>query len=440
MVRSTTSKPVSIKNTSDKVWRINPTISTAVDSCKDFFKGNHMLDIPAGGTADYEIIYAPLTMTKEKTSGEGAEEQTIILYHEASLFFPLPDGSAQLYKLFGTSTSPSVSEDIEKTIKAKKQQYISIPVENWLKIPQRFAVSWEIESGNDQTVFIRGAGTFDVASASKKEYKLNFLAYKAGTTKFVITFKNQGTGEYLFYNITVNATEPDIVATLDLAAPVRESVSKIITIENPTSSEVQVNRSQFVISNEYVDIVPESLAIPPQSERGFEINYRPLIVSEEESELVLKSPELGEYKYKLLLKGLVSTTQRSLHFKTALGSELVQAFRFNHYLKKATNYTVKCERLDGNAALQCDFKAEQATVAATDAKDYHGVELTVNIKYEPTNIGESRGILKLNSPENIEYTCILYGHSTAPQPQVSSILLKTLGTHQDSTRWKANSS
>ena len=98
------------------------------------------------------------------------------------------------------------------------------------------------------------------------------------------------------------------MATLDLAAPVRESVSKIITIENPTSNEVQVNRSQFVISNEYVDIVPESLVIPPQSERGFEVNYRPLIVSEEESDFALKSPELGDYKYKLLLKGLVSTT------------------------------------------------------------------------------------------------------------------------------------
>ena len=94
-----------------------------------------MLEIPAGGSADYEIVYAPLTMTKEKQEGEGADEKTIILYHEASLFFPLPDGSAQLYKLFGKATAPGVSDDIERTIKAKKQQYINIPVENWLKSP-----------------------------------------------------------------------------------------------------------------------------------------------------------------------------------------------------------------------------------------------------------------------------------------------------------------
>ena len=66
--------------------------------------------------------------------------------------------------------------------------------------------------------------------------------------------------------------------------------------------------------------------------------YRPLIVSEQETDLTLKNPQLGEFKYKLVLKGLVPTTQRSLAFMTALGSELVQAFKFTHYLKKATTY------------------------------------------------------------------------------------------------------
>lgn len=32
-------------------------------------------------------------------------------------------------------------------------------------------------------------------------------------------------------------------------------------------------------------------------------------------------------------------------------------------------------------------------------------------------IGDSRGILKLTSPEGMEYTCLLFGKSTAPQPQ-----------------------
>lgn len=39
------------------------------------------------------------------------------------------------------------------------------------------------------------------------------------------------------------------------------------------------------------------------------------------------------------------------------------------------------------------------------------------MRFEPFTIGDSRAILKLSSPEGIEYTCLLYGKSTAPQPQ-----------------------
>jgi hypothetical protein len=46
--------------------------------------------VPAGGSADYTLVYKPLTMTT-------AEGQP----HEGSVFFPIPDGSGLLYKLYG---------------------------------------------------------------------------------------------------------------------------------------------------------------------------------------------------------------------------------------------------------------------------------------------------------------------------------------------------
>src|SRR6187455_2197459 len=103
-------------------------------------------------------------------------------------------------------------------------------------------------------------------------------------------------------------------------------------------------------------------------------------------------------------------------FKCALGADLVQAFKFTHFLKKATNYAIKIEKLDA-AGLATDFKAEAAQVPAAIADSQKGVEVSVNIKYEPFTIGDSRAILKLNSPEGMEYTCLLFGKSTAPQPQ-----------------------
>jgi hydrocephalus-inducing protein len=46
--------------------------------------------VPAGGSAEYTLVYKPLTMTP-------AEGQP----HEGSVFFPIPDGSGLLYKLYG---------------------------------------------------------------------------------------------------------------------------------------------------------------------------------------------------------------------------------------------------------------------------------------------------------------------------------------------------
>lgn len=60
---------------------------------------------------------------------------------------------------------------------------------------------------------------------------------------------------------------------------------------------------------------------------------------------------------------------------------------------------------------------EQPNVQAPAADNYNGVTLNVNVKFEPNTITEVRAVLRLNSPDGIEYTCLLYGYGTAPQPQ-----------------------
>ena len=51
---------------------------------------------------------------------------------------------------------------------------------------------------------------------------------------------------------------------------------------------------------------------------------------------------------------------------------------------------------------------------APAADSTKGVEISCNIRYEPFTIGDSRAVLKLTSPEGMEYTCLLYGKSTPP--------------------------
>lgn len=252
-------------------------------------------------------------------------------------------------------------------------------------------------------------------SESHKDYKLNFQALRAGVQKFKLTFTEQDSGEYQFYQFEIKVEDNKDVEVLELVSPIRERISQGIVLENPTSGEVTVTRNQFAFTNEYLEITPDNLVLKPKESREFQIHFRPLMISESQTEIVLKNPTLGDFKYQLKLKGIAPTSQMSLAFKCALGQDQVQAFRFRHFLKKQTNYAVKVERADGPG--QCDFKAEVAQVQAPIAENYKGVEVSVNVKYEPFTIGDSRGVLKLTSPEGMEYSCLLFGRSSAPQPQ-----------------------
>eukprot|EP00826_Nyctotherus_ovalis_P009987 TRINITY_DN12651_c0_g2_i3.p1 TRINITY_DN12651_c0_g2~~TRINITY_DN12651_c0_g2_i3.p1 ORF type:complete len:921 (+),score=283.65 TRINITY_DN12651_c0_g2_i3:189-2951(+) len=410
-VRRAAKQQVAVDNPTAQLWTIRPTISTGVDSCKDYFVGVATLEVPPKTKANYEVTYCPLTMTPETSEGT-------VKYHEASLFFPLPDGSARLYKLFGKANKPNALDTIRETATAKKPKFIGIPVNNWLGESQQFSVTWDInKSITDPATFIRGANRFDVGAHSTKEYKLNFLAYKAGKASFSIRFNNDTTKEYAWYNIELDIAPPEPIATLELSSVVRESVSRLVTIENPLDTPVSIDKAQFAADNEHVFVTPESLTVAPHKESAFEVNFRPLVVESKEAKLTLNNPELGVFTYNLVLNGLKSTVQRSLHFKASLGTELVQTFRFTNYVKTATSYAVKIERIQGETAPVTEFKAEQAAVAAPPAESNAGVELMVNVKFEPNNIGDTRAIMKITNPNGVEYTCLLYGHGMPPQPQ-----------------------
>lgn len=337
--------------------------------------------------------------------------------HKGGLFFPLPNGTALLYRLIGTATAPGPEQELQETVTAKKAKSIIIPVQNWSKQPQRFRASWKVDGEPDPALFIRGAKAFDVGGQSTKEYKLNFLSLKSGQYRFEATFTAEKTDEYAVYFVDVTVEEPELISTIELASQVRESVSQMISIENPTDVDVKIAASDFHFDHEYIEITPATLTVPARAERGFEVHYRPLVSSEDETcDLVLQNPVLGSFKYKLLLKGLQPSSQRSMAFKCALGADLVQVYKFTHYLKKPTNYVVKVERIDTPGA-PSDFKAEVAQVPAPAAESHKGVEVSCAIRYEPFTIGDSRGVLKLTSPDGMEYTCLLFGKSTAPQPQ-----------------------
>jgi len=239
--------------------------------------------------------------------------------HKASLFFPLPNGNALLYALEGVSSEPEREDLIVETVTARKPQNLIVPVKNYSKTTQRFTAAWEVENAEDTTLFLKGANLFDVPSESHKDYKLNFEALRAGTQKFKLTFTEQDSGEYQFFQFEIKVEDNKEVEELELVSAIRESISHPVVIENPTSEEVSISKSQFSFTNEYLEISPETLTLKPKESREFQINFRPLMISESSTEVLLKNPTLGDFKYQLKLRGTAPTSQMSLAFKCALG-------------------------------------------------------------------------------------------------------------------------
>ena len=173
------------------------------------------------------------------------------------MFFPLPNGTALLYNLNGIAKAPEREDLITETVVAKKQKNFIVKVKNWAKQIQRFTADWKVEGDQNSGLFIRGANTFDVAGEGHKDYKLNFLALRAGVQKFTVTFKAKDSGEYTFYDFQITVEENKEVEEIELVSPIRESITHGIVIENPTSQDVVINKSQFVVTNEYLEITPE---------------------------------------------------------------------------------------------------------------------------------------------------------------------------------------
>ena len=111
---------------------------------------------------------------------------------------------------------------------------------------------------------------------------------------------------------------------------------------------------------------------------------------------------------------------------TPLGTDRTQAFKFTHYFRKATNYQCKIERLDKkvvadpkgkNQAPLSDFNVLTNPFNATPADTSEGIEQSLNILFEPSNLGESRALLTMISPDAGEYQCMLVGQSSSPIPK-----------------------
>uniref|UniRef100_W5LN16 HYDIN axonemal central pair apparatus protein n=1 Tax=Astyanax mexicanus TaxID=7994 RepID=W5LN16_ASTMX len=388
-VRSQCTQSLSLSNPSNQSWNLQPVLEGEYWSAAPFFVVE-----PYQQNKAYEITYEPMTMT---TDGKK---------HLGSVFFAFPDGAGMLYTLQGTTEPPKAVGTISGEVPCKTLYTEMIPVQNWLHKPQRFRVLMEMVNPDrpDNTVSLKGLDYMDVPALAKRDYKISFFSYKEGQYNAKVTFKNEVTGEYLFYNLSFKATPPGVMSTVEMVASVRQTTSACVEVENPLPTNVV-----FSVECRSPDIsVQSQLSVSALSKVGLDFEYQPLCIGESTTRLTLQNSELGSFHYELLLRALPAPPEKPLYFKAPLGSSQYLTAKFTSYSRVKTEYTCKTD---------CpDFFVEK-TVSAAAAGSQTGSDVSVKVHFEPSQLGEVRGLLTVSSSLGGDYLFPLYGTCTPPKPQ-----------------------
>ncbi|XP_055993028.1 hydrocephalus-inducing protein homolog [Sorex fumeus] len=387
-VRSKHTQTILLSNRTNKTWNLHPIFEG------EHWEGPEFITLePHQQNKPYEITYKPRTMNVENRK------------HQGSLFFPLPDGTGWLYTLHGTSEQPKAVANIYREVPCKTPYTELLSVSNWLNKPQRFRVIVEMLKPEkaDLSVTLKGLDYIDVQAGAKKDYKLNFYSYKEGLYSAKVIFRNEQTSEYLFYTISFKAIPSGVIKTIEMVSLVRQSTSASIKLENPLPYAVT-----FSVDCRLPDVsLPSQFTIPGNSESVLSFEFQPLKVGESFGKLTLHSSELGYYLYELSLKALPALPEKPVHFQAVLGSSQNIFAKFINYTRQKTEYYCRTD---------CpDFHVEKVIIAPPGAQG--GTEVSVEVYFEPSRLGETKGLLQLTSLLGGEYIIPLFGTALPPKPQ-----------------------
>ncbi|XP_078257666.1 hydrocephalus-inducing protein homolog [Rhinoraja longicauda] len=387
-VRTKQNHAIQLTNRTNQIWNLWPIIEG------EYWTGpKNIIVHPHQQNQPYEMTYRPLMMTIDGKK------------HQGSVFFPLPDGAGLFYILHGFAEPPKAIAVINREVPCKTSHTVTFLVSNWLHNLQRFRAITDLikPDRTESTTTLKGLDYIDVPGSSKRDYRLNFFSYKEVNISVKVTFRNETTLEYLFYILNIKSTPPGIISTIELMTPVRQSTTGTVEVENPLTIP-----TVFTTECKVSDIsLPTQLIVPPQAKGILTFEYQPLRVGESSIRLTLNNNDLGIYQYDLLLKAMPAGHERPVYFRTTFGNCQVLGAKFINFSRQKLEYHCKIEN--------SEFLVDKSITVPPASPG--GTEVSVEVTYEPLQLGKSRAILHIVSNTGGKYSIPLYGLCLPAKPQ-----------------------
>lgn len=254
----------------------------------------------------------------------------------------------------------------------------------------------------------------------QRDFELKFFAYKEGTTQIEVIFKNETTGEYLYYEAHFKSTPGSSIETITLSTPVRKPVKHSISLHNPLATPITFSMScmQEGTNRPCIDIHgPSHFRVPPRATNAqYTMDYMPLLNKDKVARLVLSCSELGPFQYDLHLKTQKAEPSPSERFSCALGESVVRKYYFTNCCPVRTDYQISIEGSN-------HFSAPPSVSASAASRN--GSKVPVEVTFEPSKLGDSKAVMIISSPVGGEYRCPLIGQCLPPQPSGPHIVRAT---------------
>jgi hydrocephalus-inducing protein len=194
--------------------------------------------------------------------------------------------------------------------------------------------------GEQQNWSLKGNDYLDVPGNGKKEYKVTFYAHKESTAQTKVVFRNETTGEYCFYELTLKAVRGGSLGTIELFTQVRVLVGHSMRLENPLGVAATFTAT---CTNAHEILLPTSVTIPARSQGEFAFEYLPMRSGESSAKLEINSAELGSYLYDLKLRAALAPHERALYFRAHLGQSQTVTAKFTNFCRQKADYSCKVQ-------------------------------------------------------------------------------------------------
>jgi hypothetical protein len=358
-----------------------------VESDIPHVKGASTLTVGPGDVREYQLTIAP------QLGGT----------YSGSLSFVAPNGDAVWFTVEIQAEAPPAEDTLSLEAGVRNAVALEIRLANPLDEPVDFEVMLEGEGLVGDPIFLLGP----------KEtacYELLYAPLVPGESSGSVSFINTAVGEF-WYTLELKASPAAPTVMSEMTAPVGQSDSTTLTLENPTGSPAILNA--LVSNTRNFMVEPMQVSLPPYGTAEAVVTYTPSsLTAEESTTLTFSGPALGDWVYEMSGRGTTPRPMKPIQIAAVVGETATTALSFRNPFGRLVTVAVS---LNGG-----EEKGDESAFALLSRRSRLAVAAFASVQvpfaFHPTSICEEHSMAEVHLEEGTDLTWQFPLHGVAEAP------------------------